>query len=466
MSLSALTVALTLTAADGGWCWDELGRLSEADNEWSLAVGPREDFWAATSDKVWRWHDGGFAPIALPLADMRWVRVVSAADRVFVSGKNNLPNGASVFSVHEWVDGGFQQLGQPLGAPLIRYAHTNDDRVVSADGGLVATWTEEVDLRPLGLFTARWDGAQWARARVANLREYDVNPDVTALPDGGLRVAWVDSGRLRLADGWGRHWNRALERPVSEPATTRKKARAARLVGPAWALVAWEPVTRGASGPLDVWYLESGVSRVATFNASFEVDAVSSGLGVALLFTSQDALENDRIQLARVQPDGAVEWLLSDFHLFHGASDATQVALRAQSGDEFLVTWNEHASEGAAVFVRVRRCRSGELARPTPPGARERDGWPLRVDDAAWWVIRETPSEVRSRFRATKQGDLVTWHHGLGTWVRNRSGLWRGNDALLRDCSRGQTPLIHPDDCSMMILERAWLLLQGDAGLP
>ena len=316
MSLSALTVALTLTAADGGWCWDELGRLSEADNEWSLAVGPREDFWAATSDKVWRWHDGGFAPIALPLADMRWVRVVSAADRVFVSGKNNLPNGASVFSVHEWVDGGFQQLGQPLGAPLIRYAHTNDDRVVSADGGLVATWTEEVDLRPLGLFTARWDGAQWARARVANLREYDVNPDVTALPDGGL------------------------------------------------------------------------------------------------------------------------------------------------------VTWNEHASEGAAVFVRVRRCRSGELARPTPPGARERDGWPQRVDDAARWVIRETPSEVRSRFRATKQGDLVTWHHGLGTWVRNRSGLWRGNDALLRDCSRGQTPLVHPDDCSMMILKSAWLLLQGDAGLP
>jgi len=52
-------------------------------------------------------------------------------------------------------------------------------------------------------------------------------------------------------------------------------------------------------------------------------------------------------------------------------------------------------------------------------------------------------------------------HHGLGTWIRNSMGLWKGNPELLANCleafekKRGFATS-HPDDASGVILRRLW----------
>jgi len=52
--------------------------------------------------------------------------------------------------------------------------------------------------------------------------------------------------------------------------------------------------------------------------------------------------------------------------------------------------------------------------------------------------------------------DLITLHHTLGRWIRNNYGLWQDNKALLADTSE-----THPDDASMVIIEKCWEALRG-----
>ena len=51
---------------------------------------------------------------------------------------------------------------------------------------------------------------------------------------------------------------------------------------------------------------------------------------------------------------------------------------------------------------------------------------------------------------------------GLGQYIRNRFGLWKGNEELLRSCSEhaekvGRPRLgQHPDDASATIIDALW----------
>lgn len=59
------------------------------------------------------------------------------------------------------------------------------------------------------------------------------------------------------------------------------------------------------------------------------------------------------------------------------------------------------------------------------------------------WLAKQTKDE------------LYLLHHGFGTWIRNTFGLWGKNSKLIYDiskCNNGTKP-IHPDDCSMVIIE-------------
>ncbi|WP_456753598.1 DUF6794 domain-containing protein [Bradyrhizobium sp. USDA 4461] len=42
---------------------------------------------------------------------------------------------------------------------------------------------------------------------------------------------------------------------------------------------------------------------------------------------------------------------------------------------------------------------------------------------------------------------------GFGTWIRNRYGLWRGNDKLILSACGFRC---HPEDASMKIIEAVW----------
>jgi hypothetical protein len=67
----------------------------------------------------------------------------------------------------------------------------------------------------------------------------------------------------------------------------------------------------------------------------------------------------------------------------------------------------------------------------------------------------EEADEDKRRVRETKKEDLISFHLGWGTGIRNDFGLWRGNTNLLADC---HTTV--PEDASMVIIEAVWKKLQ------
>jgi hypothetical protein len=57
----------------------------------------------------------------------------------------------------------------------------------------------------------------------------------------------------------------------------------------------------------------------------------------------------------------------------------------------------------------------------------------------------------------TKKEDLIKLYLGCGNEIRNRCGLWEGNEALMKDA--GAT---HPDRVSVVIMEGMWEELQKE----
>jgi hypothetical protein len=85
------------------------------------------------------------------------------------------------------------------------------------------------------------------------------------------------------------------------------------------------------------------------------------------------------------------------------------------------------------------------------------DQWPTSVEDTVRDLVARLSAEDKERVRATRKEDLIQFHHGWGTGIRNHYGLWRGNQKLIVSaCGRP----CHPDDASMRIIEAVWQALQ------
>ena len=85
--------------------------------------------------------------------------------------------------------------------------------------------------------------------------------------------------------------------------------------------------------------------------------------------------------------------------------------------------------------------------------------WPATIDEAVGVVIATLSDDDKAKIAAMAKSDLIALHFGLGTWIRNNLGLWRGNDYLLQAIQE-RDPSIHADDASMMIVEVAWSRLR------
>lgn len=57
--------------------------------------------------------------------------------------------------------------------------------------------------------------------------------------------------------------------------------------------------------------------------------------------------------------------------------------------------------------------------------------------------------------------EMIKYHHGFGTWVRNRFGLWREANPYTRSSST--TAARHPDNLSGAILEAVYYIARGEA---
>jgi hypothetical protein len=93
--------------------------------------------------------------------------------------------------------------------------------------------------------------------------------------------------------------------------------------------------------------------------------------------------------------------------------------------------------------------------KPYVPTQAERAAWPKTVDQAVTRLIEGMDDADKKMVRDTKKEDLIQFHHGWGTGIRNEFGLWKGNTNLLADCHAE-----HPDDASMVIVRTAWERLQ------
>ena len=116
------------------------------------------------------------------------------------------------------------------------------------------------------------------------------------------------------------------------------------------------------------------------------------------------------------------------------------------------------------------------------------DKIPKTVVQAVDFLLKNVPAKKLSQIKEVKENMLITFHHNLGTSIRNEFGLWAGNKELLADCKRyylenypeeskidddfymklakhfnngserytSQGPDIHPDDASYVMIKALW----------
>ena len=77
--------------------------------------------------------------------------------------------------------------------------------------------------------------------------------------------------------------------------------------------------------------------------------------------------------------------------------------------------------------------------------------WPATIDEAVRVVIASLSDEVKAAIAAMAESELIGLHFGLGAWIRNNLGLWKGNRALLESTGEADA-----DDASMVIVEAVW----------
>jgi len=81
--------------------------------------------------------------------------------------------------------------------------------------------------------------------------------------------------------------------------------------------------------------------------------------------------------------------------------------------------------------------------------------WPVTVDEAVGVVIATLSEEEKAVIAAMSKSELIGLHFGLGLWIRNNLGLWKGNWALLESTGKA-----HADDASMVIVGAVWRRLR------
>lgn len=80
---------------------------------------------------------------------------------------------------------------------------------------------------------------------------------------------------------------------------------------------------------------------------------------------------------------------------------------------------------------------------------------PKTVSEAVKILLERMSLENQEKIRNTPREDLILYHHGWGTGIRNDFGLWGKNFELLKDTGEQ-----HPDNASMVIIEAVWEALQ------
>ncbi len=83
---------------------------------------------------------------------------------------------------------------------------------------------------------------------------------------------------------------------------------------------------------------------------------------------------------------------------------------------------------------------------------------PISFEDALKELDDILPVAAKRDIQIIDKGEMIHYHHGFGTWLRNNWCLWSGG-ALSKDMQR--LGFTHPDDMSGTILDSYWLKVHG-----
>ena len=84
---------------------------------------------------------------------------------------------------------------------------------------------------------------------------------------------------------------------------------------------------------------------------------------------------------------------------------------------------------------------------------------PRTLDECLVVLAKKTPAHTLEQMRRAPEADMVLYHHGLGTWMRNNWGLWARGPLYWHFYALG---LEHPDDMSGVILDSFWRYLREE----
>ena len=90
---------------------------------------------------------------------------------------------------------------------------------------------------------------------------------------------------------------------------------------------------------------------------------------------------------------------------------------------------------------------------PSPTAKGDKIHIPKDLEDCFAELKRLLPKEDVQAMRKGTEADMIQYHHGLGTWIRNNWGLWRGSALSKWFNKQG---IQHPDDMSGIILDSFW----------
>jgi len=91
------------------------------------------------------------------------------------------------------------------------------------------------------------------------------------------------------------------------------------------------------------------------------------------------------------------------------------------------------------------------------------ENWPRTLETAVSAILAGMKAKDKRILKSFQKEDLIRYHFGWGTGIRNSMGLWRGNEALMRSCAKKiGKDRIHPDTASMVIIEAVWSALNAD----
>jgi len=501
--LALVAAAHTAAAADPAdegqpLCWESISEgmsVWDTGQAWStpnLATAADGHVWLAFDGtrtiEIRRWDGGSWKIVSPPEPDdvpNDDYALLSAPGgsvlRVAPDGRTALAwdsvrDQRDVLRVSTWNGSSWEPLGDLLGGGLQPGTDCDEpDMVLDEKGSPIVVWVEDRGLQPERILAARWTGEEWA-----DLGEHVVDPagprslepDVELAPDGAVWIAWnggpedhtyvrvvrfdgdtwedvggSESGTLRRANDTSRprllhlHDSRTLLVWLEQGEGTSD------LQAAVWDGAMWAPFSTPSLGP-------GPRSRV------WSTSLALTGEGDPIL--AWTASDETRLSTVYAQVHDGEDWnpVLERMHLDSGQSTTASVVVAPGAAGDIYVAWDE--SRGVAerlAVVRVHPCLPGETPAPSPPHRSLESFWPSTVDEAVDMILEDTDDESRDLLRSQPREDMIQYHHGWGTGIRNAFGLWAGNEALRASCGN---PRIHPDDCSMIIIEAVWDRLQED----